>query len=255
MIEKPVIYVYFMYIEVILYIGGNMKIGLICAMEVEVQSIRDKLENPRESVVSCISFVEGELSGKQVVVTKCGVGKVNAALCTEILILKFGVTHVINSGVAGGLDKRLAVMDTVVSTDALHHDMNAVAFGYKQCQVPGFNTVAFPADEMMIQAVETAYQKGKDEGRLSRKIIRGRVATGDVFVNSPDIKKQIIGMCDASCCEMEGAAVAQVCYVNKIPYVIIRCVSDLAEKTDEVYREEEAAAESAYITTKTIEVM
>ncbi len=244
-----------MYREEIPYFGGLMKIGLICAMEVEVQSIRDELENTHESVVSNISFVEGELYGKQVVVTKCGVGKVNAALCTEILILTFGVTHVINSGVAGGLDPRLAVMDTVVSTDALHHDMNAVDFGYKRCQVPGFDTVAFPADEMLIKAVETAYQKGKDEGKLTRKIIRGRIATGDVFVNSPEIKKQIIDMCGASCCEMEGAAVAQVCYVNRIPYVIIRCVSDLAEKTDEVYREDEAAAESAYITTKTIEVL
>lgn len=232
-----------------------MKIGLICAMEVEVQSIREKLENPHESIVSCISFVEGELYGKQVVVTKCGVGKVNAALCTEVLILKFGVTHVINSGVAGGLDSRLSVMDTVVSTDALHHDMDAVDFGYKKCQIPGFDTVAFPADEDMIKAVEKAYQKGKEEGKLSRKVIRGRVATGDVFVNSPDKKKEIIVVCDAACCEMEGAAVAQVCYINKVPYVIIRCISDLAEKTDEVYKEDEAAAESAYITTKTIEVL
>lgn len=232
-----------------------MKIGLICAMEVEVQSIRERLENPHETIVSCISFVEGTLHGKQVVVTKCGVGKVNAALCTEVLILKFGVTHVINSGVAGGLDSRLSVMDTVVSTDALHHDMDAVDFGYKKCQIPGFDTVAFPADEDMIKAVEKAYQKGKEEGKLSRKVIRGRVATGDVFVNSPDKKKEIIAVCDAACCEMEGAAVAQVCYINKVPYVIIRCISDLAEKTDEVYKEDEAAAESAYITTKVIEVM
>lgn len=224
-------------------------------MEVEVQFIRGKLAKPVETVISGIHFFEGELYGKQVVVTKCGVGKVNAALCTELLINNFGVTHVINTGVAGGLDSRLAVMDTVVSTDAVHHDMDAVAFGYAPCQVPGIDVVAFPADEMLIKAVEGAYQKGKEEGRLSRKVLRGRIATGDVFVNSSDKKKQIISLCGAACCEMEGAAVAQVCYLNKVPYVIIRCISDLAEHTDEVYKEDEAAAESSYITDKVIEVL
>ncbi|MBQ0167381.1 MAG: 5'-methylthioadenosine/adenosylhomocysteine nucleosidase [Treponema sp.] len=232
-----------------------MKIGLIGAMEVEVQFIRGKLANPVETVISGIHFFEGELYGKQVVVTQCGVGKVNAALCTELLINSFGVTHVINTGVAGGLDSRLSVMDIVVSTDAVHHDMDAVAFGYAPCQVPGIDTVAFPADEMLIKAVESAYQKGKEEGRLKHKVIRGRVASGDVFVNSADKKKKIIELCGAACCEMEGAAVAQVCYLNKVPFAIIRCVSDLAEHTDEVYKEEEAAAESSYITDKVIEVL
>lgn len=224
-------------------------------MEVEVQFIRGKLANPVETVISGIHFFEGELYGKQVVVTQCGVGKVNAALCTELLINSFGVTHVINTGVAGGLDSRLSVMDIVVSTDAVHHDMDAVAFGYAPCQVPGIDTVAFPADEMLIKAVESAYQKGKEEGRLKHKVIRGRVASGDVFVNSADKKKTIIELCGAACCEMEGAAVAQVCYLNKVPFAIIRCVSDLAEHTDEVYKEEEAAAESSYITDKVIEVL
>lgn len=230
-----------------------MKIGLICAMEVEAQGIRAKLENPKETVVSCITFTEGMLHGKQVVITRCGVGKVNAALCTEVLILKFGVTHVINSGVAGGLDTRLSVMDTVVSVDALHHDMDAVDFGYARCQIPGMDTLAFPADEAMIKAVEAAYAKGKAEGSLKHKLLRGRIATGDVFVNSPELKKQIIDMCGAACCEMEGAAVAQVCYINKVPYVIIRCISDMAENTNETYKEEEAAGESSYITEKVIE--
>lgn len=232
-----------------------MKIGLIGAMNVEVQFIRGKLDNPVETVIAGSHFFEGTLFGKKVVVTQCGVGKVNAALCTEILINSFGVTHVINSGVAGGLDKRLSVMDTVVSTDALHHDMDAVDFGYERCQIPGMDTLSFPADEKLIETVEKAFQKGKDEGRLKHKLIRGRIATGDVFVNSPETKKQIIEMCDAACCEMEGAAVAQVCYLNKVPYVIIRCISDMAENTQETYKEEEAAAESSYITVKVIEVL
>lgn len=232
-----------------------MKIGLIGAMDVEIQFIRGKLANSKETVISGIHYYEGELYGKQVIVTQSGVGKVNAALCTEILIYKFGVTHVINTGIAGGLDARLSVMDTVVSTDAVHHDMDAVAFGYVPCQVPGIDTVAFPADETLIKAVETAYAKGKEEGKLNHKVIKGRVASGDVFVNSTDKKKKIIELCGASCCEMEGAAVAQVCYLNKIPFAVIRCISDLAEHTDEVYREEEAAAESSYITDKVIEVL
>lgn len=232
-----------------------MKIGLIGAMDVEVQFIKGKLINPVETIISGVRFYEGELYGKQIVVTQSGVGKVNAALCTEILIYKFNVTHVINSGIAGGLDSRLSVMDTVVSTDALHHDMDTVAFGYAACQVPGIDTVAFPADEKIISAVETAYQKGKEEGKLKHNLLKGRVASGDVFVNSTDKKKKIIELCGAACCEMEGAAVAQVCYLNKVPFAIIRCISDLAEHTDEVYREEEAAAESSYITDKVIEVL
>lgn len=232
-----------------------MKIGLIGAMDVEVQFIRGKLAKPEETVISGIHFFEGELYGKKVVVTQSGVGKVNAAICTELLITSFNVTHVINTGIAGGLDSRLSVMDTVVSTDALHHDMDAVAFGYAACQVPGIDTVAFTADEMLVKAVETAYQKGKEEGKLKHKVIRGRIASGDVFVNSADKKKTIIEQCGAACCEMEGAAVAQVCYLNKIPFAIIRCISDLAEHTDEVYREDDAAAESSYITNKVIEVL
>lgn len=232
-----------------------MKIGLIGAMEVEVKFIRGKLENPVETVVAGSHFFEGQLFGKQVVVTQCGVGKVNAALCTEVLINRFGVTHVINSGVAGGLDKRLSVMDTVVSTDAVHHDMDAVDFGYPRGQIPGMDTLTFPADEMLIKAVESAYQKGKEEGSLKHKIIRGRIATGDIFVNSADVKKKIVDRFEAACCEMEGAAVAQVCYLNKVPYVIIRCISDMAENTNETYKEEEAAAESSYLTVKVMEAL
>ncbi|MCR4938709.1 MAG: 5'-methylthioadenosine/adenosylhomocysteine nucleosidase [Treponemataceae bacterium] len=224
-----------------------MKIGIIGAMDIEVAEIVNNMAGKKVTETGHLKFVEGLISGIPVVVVKCGVGKVNAGICTQTLILNFNVTHVINTGIAGGLAKELSVMDTVVSTDAIYHDFDASDFGYKRSEVPGLGTVSFPADDNLISVAEQAYAEGIETGKLHYKIVRGRVATGDIFVNSSSKKAEIKSICNPACVEMEGAAIAQVCYLNKVPCVILRSISDLAENTDQVYLEKEAALENAYI--------
>lgn len=224
-----------------------MKIGIIGAMDVEVAEILENMTEKKPKDIGHLHFVEGFIGKTPIVIVKSGVGKVNAGICAQTLILCFGVTHVINTGIAGGIAKELNVMDVVVSEDAMFHDVDAVAFGYKRNEIPGLNTVSFPADKALITVAEQTYQEGAASGKLHRKMVRGRVATGDIFVNSSVKKAELKDMCNPACVEMEGAAIAQACYLNKVPYVIIRSISDLAENTDEVYLEKEAALENAYL--------
>ena len=174
---------------------------------------------------------------------------------TETLILKYNVSCVINTGIAGGIAHELSVMDTVVSTDAMYHDFDATEFGYRRNEVPGMGTVSFPADEKLIELAVRTYAEGVQSGKLHKKIVKGRVATGDIFVNSSIKKSELKAMCNPACVEMEGAAIAQACYLNKVPYVILRSISDLAENTTEVYLEKEAALENAYIVINMIKRM
>ena len=232
-----------------------MKIGIIGAMDVEVAEIINNMTEKKIKELGHLSFVEGFLGNTPVVIVQSGVGKVNAGICAQTLILSFGVTCVINTGIAGGISQDLNVMDTVVSTDAMYHDFDATEFGYKRNQVPGIDTIAFPADEKLISLAERTYAEGVKEGKLHRKMVRGRISTGDIFVNSSIKKSGIRALCNPSCVEMEGAAIAQVCYLNEIPFVIIRCISDLAENTTEVYLEKEAALENAYIVMSMVKTM
>ncbi|WP_428770110.1 5'-methylthioadenosine/adenosylhomocysteine nucleosidase [Treponema sp. HNW] len=214
-----------------------MKIGVIGAMSVEVECLKEKLVDIHSCEKSGLTFYEGTINNVPAVVVQCGVGKVNAAMCTALLINCFSVTHVINTGVAGGLAEGMHVFDTVVSTDAVHHDADATGFGYKPCEIPGMGTVGFNADPFLIGITKKAWEKCG----FSFSLIEGRVASGDVFVNSAERKARIKELCNPACVEMEGAAVAQVCTLNKTPFVIIRSISDLAENTDEVYEEKKAA--------------
>ena len=224
-----------------------MKIGIIGAMDVEVEEIINNMTDKKTEDVGHLHFVEGIIGKTSVVIAKSGVGKVDAGICAQTLILKFNVNCVINTGIAGGIAQELSVMDTVVSVDAMYHDFDATEFGYRRNEVPGLGTVSFPADEKLIELAVKTYENGVSSGKLHRKIVRGRVATGDIFVNSSIKKSEIKGICNPACVEMEGAAIAQVCYLNKVPFVILRSISDLAENTTEVYLEKEAAEENAYI--------
>lgn len=220
-----------------------MKIGIIGAMSVEIEYLKEILTGIETVKKGRLLFYTGKIRGKEAVVVQSGVGKVNAAMCTTLLIECFGVTHVINTGVAGGLKEDLHVFDVVVSSCCIHHDVDATGFGYKPCEVPGLKTVDFEADAFLIETTKKAWK----ECAFSSVLVEGRIASGDVFVNSARRKKEIRSLCDAACVEMEGASVAQVCRLNTIPFAVIRCISDMAENTEEVYEEKKAAKISSVL--------
>ena len=230
---------------------AEKKIGIIGAMEVEVQALRSLMSGAQERAAGGLAFTEGSLDGVQVVIVRSGVGKVNAALCAQRLILQFGVTHIINTGIAGALASGLKVLDFVASTDALYHDMNAVGFGYKMTEIPQMDCSDFPADTAMLEAAEKAFASLPEaEGH---KLIKGRIATGDQFISDKALKQQIKADCNPACVEMEGTAIAHACYLNKVPFVIIRCMSDMADDIGEntySFNEKTAANLSASLVRK-----
>lgn len=200
------------------------KLGIIGAMQEEIETLLHLMKNKTEKEIAGSIFHDGILEGLPVTVVQCGIGKVNAALCTQILCDLFGVTHLVNTGIAGSLCNDLDIGDMVVSQDAMYHDVDAVAFGYPMGKVPGMDVTAFPADETMIAYAFAAAEK-VNPGHT--KI--GRVASGDQFVASREVKERIISVTGALCTEMEGAAIAQTAYRNQIPFVILRAISDKAD--------------------------
>ena len=201
-----------------------IKLGIIGAMEEEVETLLGLMEEKRESQKAGSRFYDGVLEGLPVTVVQCGVGKVNAALCAQILCDCFGVTHLVNTGIAGSLCADLDIGDLVVSQDAMHHDVDAVAFGYPVGKVPGMDVTAFPADDALI-GYAFAAAEAVNPGHT--KI--GTVASGDQFVASREVKERIIEITKALCTEMEGAAIAQTAYRNQLPFVILRAISDKAD--------------------------
>ena len=206
-----------------------IKLGIIGAMELEVETLLAQMENKSAEIVAGSTFYEGQLSGLDVVVVQCGIGKVNAALCVQILCTKFGITHVVNTGIAGSLCAELDIGDLVVSRDAMYHDFDCVHFGYPYGKVPGMDVVSFPANETMIKLAFDA-ANGIHPGHVTV----GRVASGDQFVAEQTLKNKIISNTQALCTEMEGAAIAQTAYRNGIPFVILRAISDKADNSAEM---------------------
>ena len=205
-----------------------MKLGIIGAMEQEVETLLGLLENKKEAVRTGSTYYEGTLNGLDVVVVQCGIGKVNAALCVQVLCDCYGVTHVVNTGIAGSLCAELDIGDLVISTDAMYHDVDCVHFGYTMGQMPGMPAV-YEADKQMAELAFTAAE-GVNPGHTRM----GRVASGDQFVAVKELKEKIISVTGALCTEMEGAAIAQAAYRNGIPFVIIRAISDKADDSAEM---------------------
>ncbi len=201
------------------------KIGIIGAMEVEVAHLKGSLDQATSRVIAGMEFIEGTLSGMPVVVVFCSVGKVNAGICVQILVDCFTITHVINTGVAGSLDAAIDIGDLVVSTDAVYHDMDVCNLGYKPGQVPGFQNVAFAANEHLRNVVKQAAVQAVSDVR----VFDGRIASGDQFVRTNNEKHRIASTFAARCCEMEGAAIAHACFLNNVPFVIVRAISDKAD--------------------------
>ena len=206
-----------------------IKLGIIGAMEEEVETLLSLMEDKKEFQKAGSRFYDGSLEGLPVTVVQCGVGKVNAALCAQILCDCFGVTHLVNTGIAGSLCADLDIGDLVVSQDAMYHDMDAVAFGYPMGKVPGMDVTAFPADDALI-GYAFAAAEAVNPGHT--KI--GRVASGDQFVASREVKERIIDITKALCTEMEGTAIAQTAYRNQLPFVILRAISDKADDSAEM---------------------
>ena len=205
------------------------KLGIIGAMAVEVELLKEKMENLTVKNHASMEFYDGRLLGMPAVVVQCGVGKVNAAMCAQVLCSIFGVTHLVNTGIAGSLCADLDIGDLVVSKDAMYHDFDCVHFGYDFGKVPGMDVVAFPADEAMIgYACAAAEAVNPGHSRI------GRVASGDLFVAKKSAKERIIERTNAICTEMEGAAIAQTAYRNRVPFVILRAISDKADDSAEM---------------------
>ncbi len=200
------------------------KLGIIGAMAVEVETLKEKMTETTICQKAGMEFCEGVLEGLPAVVVQCGVGKVNAAMCAQILCESYGVTYLVNTGIAGSLSNELDIADLLVSTDAVYHDFDCVAFGYPYGKVPGLDVEAFPADRQLAKMAFAAAES-VNPGHTRQ----GRVATGDQFVCSKEQKEKIIALTGAKCTEMEGAAIAQTAYRNGVPFVILRAISDKAD--------------------------
>ncbi len=205
-------------------------IGIIGAMELEVEELKSLLQNVKVTSRAGMDFYQGTLSGAQVVIVRCGIGKVNAALCVQILADVFQVTHVINTGVAGSLNAVLDIGDILISVDAVHHDMDVSPLGYAPGIVPQMAESYFKADERLVNLAWDVCQ----EVNPDVSVLKGRVVSGDQFIAKKEVKERLISTFHGDCAEMEGAAIAHGCYLNKIPFVIIRAISDKADDSAEM---------------------
>ena len=222
-----------------------MKLGIIGAMESEVELLQKKMSDRKVVNMHSFTFYDGKLSGVNVVIVQCGIGKTNAAFCASHLILVFGETHILNTGVAGGTLPDMNIFDMVLSTDAVQHDFDVTPLGYKRTEIPGMKTSVFQADFILRELAEKAFAQSSLS--TEHKIFSGRVASGDVFVSDEKTKNEIIKTCKPSCIEMEGASIAQVCFLSRIPFLIVRSISDSAsgKKGEYEFNEKLAAEKSA----------
>lgn len=201
------------------------KIGIIGAMEEEVEALRGKLTYVKTTSRASMDFYAGKMGNKEVVIVRSGIGKVNAGICTQILADLFQVDAVINTGIAGSLKAEINIGDIVVSTDLVHHDMDAVNFGYPLGQIPQMDTFSFKADEKLAELAEKACHEVNPE----IQVFRGRIVSGDQFIAEKAVKERIAKNFQGYCTEMEGAAIAQAAYLNEVPFVVLRAISDKAD--------------------------
>ena len=195
-------------------------IGIIGAMDAEVNGLIAKLEGHRIEAVGGIEFHTGRLLRREVVIARCGVGKVFAAMCAEAMIIRFSPDLIVNTGVAGGLDPNLKCADIVVAEKLCQHDMDTSAIGDEKGLVSGINKIYFESDA---SAVDAVILSGYELGITVKK---GTIATGDKFIADSADRERIISQFGASACEMEGGAIAHTAFVNGIPFVVVRAISD-----------------------------
>lgn len=225
-------------------------IGIIAAMEKEMAGIETVIENKKIETVSGIKFVSGTVYGKEVVCAVCGIGKVFAAICAEAMIIKYNPDAIINTGVAGTLTDKLSIADVAISTGLVQHDMDTSFLGDPVGLISGINVVEFKADDNTREIIKASVEE------IGINYVEGVIASGDQFIADKAVKQRIIDNFGAVACEMEGGSMAQVCYVNKVPFCAIRSISDTADGDPEMaYVDflEIAAKNSIALTLKFIE--
>lgn len=235
-------------------------LGIIGAVESEIEDIRAGLSETEVFEKAGLTYYHGRYKGRECVLSMAGVGKVNAALCTQIMIDKFSPSAIINTGTAGGLAPEVHIGDVVMSTEAIEHDMDCTKFGYRPGEIPDlkksevFDGVAFRASEEMRKLARAAAKKAVPDMRL----LDGVILSGDEFVSSKEQKERLLRDHRGSCCEMEGAAIAHVCALNKVPFLILRAISDSADEgaTDNYHDfEAKVAKNSAKLCLAMLELM
>lgn len=206
--------------------------GIICAMEAELEMIRDLMKTEGELEYSGVKYSLGQISGKQVVCAVCGMGKVFAAICTQTMIMKFHPDEIINVGVAGSLSKELGIGDIAVARNLVQHDIDVTPLGARRGQLPGSDNCYIPADEgIRDRLLSCIFSLNESETGKGIKAIAGTIASGDQFISKKAQKQLIVAEFSAIACEMEGAAIAQVCHVNGVPFGVLRAISDSADSS------------------------
>ena len=200
-------------------------LGIIGAMDTEVAKLKELMTDVTIIQKASMEFYQGNLNGAAAVVVRAGVGKVNAACCTQALIDQFPVSCVINTGIAGSLQAKIDIGDIVLSTDAVEHDMDVAALGYQPGKIPDMEVSAFAADDRLRQIAKESCEKVNPDIH----VYEGRVVTGDQFISSKEKKAWLTDTFDGSCAEMEGAAIAHAAYLNQIPFLVVRAISDKAD--------------------------
>ena len=197
-----------------------MTIGVIGAMQMEIDNLKESLQDSKTEEYSGVEFVSGKLEGKNIVAAKCGVGKVFAAICAQTMILKYDVDMIVNIGVAGTLTKDLNVLDVALASNVLQHDIDTSPLGDPVGLISGINMILLPTDAHMNDVMAQCL---KDKEINYRK---GSIATGDQFIATDEQRDFIREHFEAIAAEMEGGSIGQVCYVNEVPFTILRSISD-----------------------------
>lgn len=198
-------------------------IGIIAAMKIEADLIVDKMSNKRTEQISGVDYVIGKIAEKDVVIAVCGIGKVFAAICAQTMILKYHPEMIINTGVGGSLVKDLKIFGIAVAESVVQHDMNTMAIGDVRGLISGINMVYIPCDKLISEKIRKC---AEELGSICKT---GVLASGDIFVHKEKTKAKINGEFNAIACDMEGASIGQVCFVNEVPFSIIRAISDNAD--------------------------
>ena len=208
-------------------------IGIIVAVTEELEAIKEIMTDVKEKSIFESQFYEGKIGKKSVVLSLCGVGKVNAARMTQIMIDNYSPDFIINSGVAGGISDRVKIGDIVIGQRLVQHDFDLTAFGREKGEISGrVGKFINSNDDLVVKAYITLTNDSQLNGVI------GTIASGDIFVTAPDMSKKINSKFEADCCEMEGAAIAQVCFLDSVPFIVVRSISDSPNDNNKIDYEE-----------------